>query len=57
MADKPKKEKKYTPTDFQKGIDELSKKMGYSLNITPQLVQQDNGTFSIRITTNITENK
>ena len=57
MADKPKKEKKYTPTDFQKGIDELSKKMGYSLNITPQLVQQDNGTFSIRITTNIIENK
>ncbi len=51
------KEKKYTPSDFQKALDELGKKMGYGLNITPQLVQQDNGTFSIRIVTSIIKDK
>lgn len=43
----------YTPEDFSKALEELSKKMGYRLNIVPDLFQQDNGTFSLRIITTV----
>ena len=47
---KPKdKPVEYSPEDFMKAIDDLSNKMGYSLNVSPELFQQDNGTFSIKI--------
>lgn len=40
---------KYSPKDFLKAFEELSKKMGYGLNYSPKFFKQDNGTFSMRI--------
>lgn len=54
--DKPE-EVKYTQEDFLLELEKLSKKMGYKLNITPELFQQDNGSFSIKIKTEVIPTK
>ena len=46
-------DKKYSPEDFTKALEELSKEMGYILNFSPQFFQQDNGTFSLKIVVNV----
>lgn len=46
---KNKEENKYKPEDFMKAVEEISKKMGYTLSIYPTFAQQDNGTFSLKI--------
>ena len=56
MKNKPEKstkKDKYTEQDFLAELEKLSQKMGYKLNVSPELVQQDNGTFSIRIKTEV----
>lgn len=52
MTKKPE-EVKYTQQDFLVELEKLSKRMGYKLNIIPELFQQDNGTFSIKIRTEV----
>jgi len=54
---KPKIEAvKYSKKDFIKALDDVSNKMGYSLNMYPVFFQQDNGAFSIKINVEATKN-
>lgn len=52
MSETKEKVIEYSPEEFLKEIDNLGLKMGYRLNVSPQLFQQDNGTFSIKIMVN-----
>ena len=47
----------YTPKDFEQALEELSKKMGYKIAVTPSFFAQDNGTFSLKIQTQIVPTK
>ena len=42
--------KKYTPEEFANEFKLLCNRMGYQLIATPQWLQRDDGTFSMRIT-------
>ena len=48
-----KEEVKYTAEDFNKELDELSKKTGFKIVVEPVFFQQDNGSFSLRIVNHI----
>ena len=41
--------KKYTVEEFRAAYDKLSAEMGYELSVAPSLFQQDNGTFSFKV--------
>ena len=54
MKDTKKEEpKKYTAKDFNKELDELSRKTGFKIVVEPVFFQQDNGSFSLRIVNHI----